>query len=191
MNTSPDISAGWINGRHRILGRTLAPYSAAHALALTGAGWEGIATLSGILGFLRVCSRPILDSVPKGFPHLPPTCGDVIRACLLCVPRIRAKVEEQIRDYLADFNTAPVVDFPTSQQVVEPFSGNDILALVVRGVQSGIPYGTAWEMPLGALRTWVTHADLLNPDPSLVKGKIRSPEEEAQFLAWERSAANG
>lgn len=196
MAVNLDISAGWVNGRHRILGRHLRPYSAAHAFALATGGWEGVATIGGILGFLRICARPVRNAVPAGFPDLPPTLGDVFRALVLSLsPRLRARVCDEVRDYLRDYNTSPQVDFPTVQQVSEPFSGSDFVALVVRGVQSGLTYDQAWSMPLGALQTWVAHVDLLTTDPHVSRGKIRNPEDERAFLEWqaaqEKEAANG
>ena len=185
---NPAIKSGFHNSRHRILGQALEPYSAGHAFALDGGEWPGLGTIAGLLGFLRVCSRPIgKHGVPKGFPDLKPGALDVLRCAWLLWPRNLAATQAACRRYLEDYGTAPAVSWPSGGNVkTEEFTGCTILAAVVAGVRSGLTYDDAWSMPLGALRTWTAHFDATDVNPHKPRPRIENPEEDAVAMEEHR-----
>lgn len=183
------ISAGVINLRHKILWRRLQPYSAAHAFALDAGGWEADGTIGSILGFIRICAAPVgMDCVPRGFPEIPPTFGDVFRALWLLRESHRMAAMEQIEAYLADHNTAPRLVWP-SQEGAAPvaFGGSPIMAEVNLGVtKGGLTEHRAWSMPLGWLRTWNAHTEELEINPHKPRPQIVTDEDEDDFEQWDR-----
>jgi hypothetical protein len=181
------ISAGVLNISHRILGRKLQPYSAAHAFALEAGGWEAD-SIASVLGFLRICAAPIgPDCVPRGFPDIPATFGDVLRAAWLLLPGKMDATLAAIEDYLKDYNTAPALIWPTSKDSTPiKFGGSSIMAEVVLGVKSGLSEHRAWSMPFGWLRTWTAHVEELDINPHKPRPTMTSDDEQEDFLAWDR-----
>jgi len=181
---NPAIKSGFHNSRHRILGRALEPYSAGHAFALDGGEWPGLGTIPGLLGFIRICSRPIgKHGVPKGFPDIAPSLGDVFRCAWLLRKKNFEAAQAACRLYLEDHNTNPGANWPSGGNVkTEVFTGCTILAAVVSAVRSGVPYDAAWSMPYGALRAWTAHYDATDVNPHKPRPRFDDPEADAAAM---------
>lgn len=184
---SDEISAGILNLPHRILGRKMQPYSAAHAFALESGGWE-LDGIASVLGFLRVCAAPVgPDCIPRGFPRILPTMGDVLRAAWLMLPGKLDKTLAKIEAYLEDYNRAPSLIWPIAKDSTPVnFGGSPIMAEVVLGVKSGLTEHRAWSMPFGWLRTWTAHMEELEVSPHKPRPTMTSSDEQEDFLAWDR-----
>jgi len=181
--------SGFRNSRHTILGRRLQPYSLGHAVALRSGEWEGVRTIAGVLGFLRICAAKIgPDGVPVGFPDkLGPSFGDVMRAAWLMRVENFNRAVDEVNEYLADHCETVETIWPVSENIqTVSFSGCPLMAEVIEAVSNGIPFQTAWALPRGYVSTWNAHAAARGSDPTRPRPQLSDPESEAEMEAFDR-----
>ncbi len=177
-----DIHEGFVTAPHKIGGVFLAPYSAAHALALEASGWTlaDLAKPQGVLLFVDICRREIgPDCLPVGWLKTGP--GWKLSAwgvALAAVPSIHKEAVKAIHEYLADCLATPRVDRPDTYKMSSGPNGSDLVFRVMAGIKLGLSEWRCWSMPLGGLNCYLIHKEALENKDSII-----SDPDEDEMLA--------